>query len=140
MCNVFSRGHSSKVHKYSCGYQEMFQSPFLFLFSVQKLFIYDELMTSGVLEITEKLLAECVNTQYISDLATNMSIEDTDDEASGKADWTKMLLIDALSCLLRLLFENVFSLNQEDEEEKERMAKLSWIVLNNIISCHNRMK
>ena len=97
-------------------------------------------MTSEVLEITEKLLAECLNTQYICDLATNMSIEETDDEASGKADWTKMLLIDALSCLLRLLFENIFSLNQEDEEEKERMAKLSWIALNNIISCHNRMK
>ena len=51
-----------------------------------------------------------------------------------------MLLVDALSCLLRVLFESIISVGQEDDEERERMAKLSWILLNNIISCHKRIK
>ena len=92
------------------------------------------------MELVGRLLAECVKTQYITDIATNMNIEETDSGSCGKAGLIRLVLIDALSCLLRVLFENIISLDQEDDEDKERMAKLSWITLSNIVSCHKRIK
>ena len=81
-----------------------------------------------------------MKTQYITDIATNMAIEETDSGSCEKAGLIRLILIDALSCLLRVLFENIMSLDQEDDEDKERMAKLSWITLSNIVACHKRIK
>lgn len=106
----------------------------------QKLFIFDDVITDDVIKVVEEIVTECGKTQYIADLTTNMTIEEADIGSSEKIDWTKLMLIDAVSCLLHVLLENVIILNPRNEEEKERLAKLCWLTLNNVVSCYNQIK
>ena len=102
--------------------------------------MFDEVINDDALKLVEKLAEECKKTAYSTQLIMHVESDKGVEMLDGKCQWIRLMLIDALSSMFHVLFERLVSCETQNEEDKEMIAKMAWLVLNNIIACHRKIK
>eukprot|EP00795_Rhopilema_esculentum_P010771 gene10771-19563_t len=102
--------------------------------------MFDEVINDDALKLVGKLVEECQKTAYLTQLIMHVASDEGVEILDGKCQWIRLMLIDALSSMSHVLFERLVSCETQNEEDKEMIAKMAWLVLNNTIACHRKIK
>ena len=109
----------------------------IMILSLQDLFLYEELLNENkAIDISSKAAEECISTSFITSLVSSSYLE----AEAGKSNWLRLMLSDAIYSMLLVLFERLIGSSIPENTVAEKIAKLGWQILDNVIMCHKNIK
>ena len=104
---------------------------------MQDLFLYEELLCENkAIDISSKLAEECISASFITSLVSSSYLE----AEAGKSNWLRLMLSDAIYSMLLVLFERLIGSSIPEDTVAEKIAKLGWQILDNVIMCQKNIK